>query len=374
MKITIITSPFGFIPPNGYGAVEKIWFDVANEMVKQGHELSFLSKRFDKQITANNIDGIKIKYIKGYDWTGSLKKDLVLDFIYSFKAMFALKKTDVLVLNTFWSPLICFLFFWKYKKTVYNVARFPKGQFKFFKHIDRLSCVSSAVYEALIQQTPSVKHLAKVISNPVNTDVFKVSEVKHFKNDTLRIVYTGRVHPEKGLDLLVKAFNMLCDEYSNIELAIVGPRAISNGGGGDAYIKSLNDLATKFKINWINPVSDANLLKSEIDKATIFCYPSVAEKGETFGVAPLEAMATGCATIVSDLACFKDFISHKINGLVFNHKAAQPEVELKNAIKLLLNDNDLRHKLAKNGASTALDFSNKNIADLYLKDFKQLLN
>ena len=33
MKITIITSPFGNIPPYGYGGVEKIWYDVSEEFI-----------------------------------------------------------------------------------------------------------------------------------------------------------------------------------------------------------------------------------------------------------------------------------------------------------------------------------------------------
>jgi glycosyltransferase involved in cell wall biosynthesis len=277
-------------------------------------------------------------------------------------------------LNTFWSPLICFLFGWKYKKTVYNIARFPKGQFKFFKHINRLSCVSSAVYNELIKQTPTVENIAKVISNPVNTKVFTYSKEYQLKSNKFRIVYTGRVHPEKGLTVLVKACNLLIDRFPNIELVLVGPRAVSNGGGGDVYINKLKKLATKFSIIWCDPISDANLLKKEIVKSSIFCYPSIAEKGETFGVSPLEAMATGRATIVSGLTCFKDFVKHGVNGLIFNHNTKEPEVELKKAIELLIKDTDLRNKLAFNGAQTALSFSNKKIANLYLKDFNELLN
>lgn len=372
MKITIITSPFGYIPPHGYGAVEKIWYDLAGEMIKEGHSVSFISKEYKEELKDASINDISTNYIKGYSWTGSLKKDLVLDFIYSFKALYTLKKTDILIFNTFWTPLICFLFWWKYDKTVYNVARFPKGQFRFFKHINRLACVSSAVYNELLVQTPSVKNISKVISNPVNTDVFKYS--KEFLETTkFRVVYTGRVHPEKGLTILVKSCNLLVVKYPNLELVIVGPRSIANGGGGDKYVEKLNELASSFSVNWCDPISDSRLLKEEIVRSTIFCYPSIAEKGETFGVSPLEAMAAGRATIVSNLTCFKDFVVDNENGLIFNHSLENPELDLYNKIEALINNVDLRKKIAINGAKTALNFSNKKIAKEYLEDFYDLL-
>lgn len=371
MKITIITSPFGHIPPYGYGAVERIWFNVAEEMALDGHQVAFISKKKGEINTEVKDSGVSIKYLSGYSWTGSQKKDIILDFIYSFRALFMLTKTDILILNTFWSPLLCFLFKHKYKKTMYNIARFPKGQFRFFKHIDRLSCVSTSVYNELIKQTPSVKNIAKVISNPVNTKVFTLT--KQMDSDNFRIVYTGRVHPEKGLLILVEACSSLFEKYPNIELAIVGPRSISNGGGGDSYIEELNRRASKCPIIWIDPISDPHLLKNEIAKGSIFCYPSIASKGETFGVSPLEAMAAGRATVVSNLACFKDFVIDHENGLIFNPFKGNPVKELYDKIELLINNSELRNKLAINGAKTALNFSNKKIADKYILDFSELL-
>lgn len=45
MKIGIITSPFGPIPPNALGAVEKSWYYIAQYFVKQNHEVTFYSKK-----------------------------------------------------------------------------------------------------------------------------------------------------------------------------------------------------------------------------------------------------------------------------------------------------------------------------------------
>jgi len=89
-------------------------------------------------------------------------------------------------------------------------------------------------------------------------------------------------------------------------------------------------------IKFIEPMFDIRSLAKEYVKTTIFIYPSIAEKGEAFGLAPLEAMSYGCIPVVSDLNCFKDFIKNKKNGLVFNHKKF-PEIKLAKAITTLQN-------------------------------------
>jgi len=50
-------------------------------------------------------------------------------------------------------------------------------------------------------------------------------------------------------------------------------------------------------IDWVGPVFDADRLARHYERATVFAYPSLAEKGEAFGVAPLEAMASGAVPV-----------------------------------------------------------------------------
>jgi len=371
MKITIITSPFGCIPPNAIGAIEKRWYEVARILASEGHTLQFISKRSNKR-DVNELyqDGVLIKFLNGYTWKKWLVFNLVLDFVYSLKALFTLPKTEILILNTFWTPLLCHFFSWKYKVSVYNVARFPKGQFKYYKSIDRLSCVSTAVYNELLRQIPQWENRIKVISNPVNVRSFYYVEEPN--TEKIIIMYAGRVHPEKGLDILIKAYDKLKEQYPNIELVLVGATSIEKGGGGNEYVQTLNGL-TKFKIQYVAPIYDQDLLAKEIARCNIFCYPSIAEKGETFGVAPLEAMALGRATVVSSLDCFLDFVKDEENAFIFNHKENAVN-NLKNILELLILNPEKRSCIGKIAAKSALAFSTSNIAQLYLNDFTELLN
>ena len=374
MKISIITSPFGCIPPHAIGAIEKRWYNVSKVFVENNNQVSFLSKKPNEVNISNNItsDGINIRYIAGYEWQKNQKVNIILDLIYSIKALYILEKTDILILNTFWTPLLAVFFKWKYKKVVYNVARFPKGQFKFYKYIDRLSCVSTAVYNELISQTPERENQSKTIPNPVDLTYFYPQKKMYSKIFT--ILYSGRIHPEKGLTVLAEAFDKLCEKYSNVsfELKLVGATSISKGGGGQVYINQINSKTTR-TISYIPPIYDPKELAIVINQADIYCYPSLAEKGETFGVSPLEAMALGKATIVSNLDCFKDFAIHNENVCVFNHRE-NPVDNLFLALENLYLDEKFRDRIAIQASKDALQFSNKNIAALYLKDFESLLS
>ena len=375
MQITIITSPFGSIPPNAIGAVEILWYNIAKSMSVSGHNMCLISRRFnDSDKSGLNNDGINVRYIKGYSRKNNIYQDLFYDLLYSFRALMQVENTDILVLNTFWAPILCFLIKKKHKISVYNVARFPKGQFKYYRRVDRLSCVSQVVMNALLEQTHGAVQQAKVINNPINTEAFFYSPKEKEPDQTIKLVYTGRVHPEKGLDILIKAFVLLKNDYPHLQLSIIGSRTIEMGGGGPDYYHYLLSLSGEHKVCFVDPIFDQKQLKEELSLHDIFCYPSVAENGETFGVAPLEAMATGLATIVSALDCFEDFVKDGENALVFNHRQANPEIELVGKIKLLINDIDLRKKLGYNGAVIAkTNFSTEKIAREYLKDFEYLL-
>src|SRR2546430_1961568 len=74
-------------------------------------------------------------------------------------------------------------------------------------------------------------------------------------------------------------------------LAILGPPAIAQGGDGIASLDESKALAAPVgpRCQFVGPVFDQEALIREDRRGTIFVYPSLAEKGESFGLAPLEA-------------------------------------------------------------------------------------
>ena len=49
----------------------------------------------------------------------------------------------------------------------------------------------------------------------------------------------GRVHPEKGVHLLVRAFRRVAESAPKARLRIIGPAEERQGGGGDSYLRML---------------------------------------------------------------------------------------------------------------------------------------
>lgn len=368
-KINIITSPFGCIPPHAIGAVEKLWKSCGDYYLSKGMEVCFLSKKPTEEGVRDNKTH---KYIKGYGRTGSWTKDFFLDFVYSVKALWKMPKCDAVVLNTIWSPILLPLFRWKYKVSLYNVARFPKKQFAFYKAVDVLSCVSSSVYNCLVEQTPRARKQACVISNFINTDIYHPYKEHELPYRPV-LLFTGRVHREKGVELLVEAINMIRKKY-HVTLKIIGAWDTPRGGSGKEYKDELDALADGWQIDWVEPIYDPKLLAIEMDKCDIYCYPSLADKGETFGVAPLEAMGLGIPTIVSGLDCFKDFVTDKVSGLIFNHHAEDAVKQLADCITYVIDDKVHYTAISKNGVIASSSFNVAQKASEYLTVLNNMLN
>lgn len=358
-SICIITSPFGCIPPHAIGAVEKLWKSCGDYFISKGKKVTFVCKKPD-EITNNNSS----IYIKGYSRTGSWLKDFALDFIYSLKALQKSPKSDAVILNTIWSPVLLFFFKNKFKVSLYNVARYPKHLFWAYKSVDALSCVSMSVYKEMLKQTPSSEKHACMISNFIDTSIFRPRKKHEYTTNPI-IIYSGRVHREKGLDILVKAINEVRKKI-NITLRIIGAWKTKDGGSGQEYKTELEKYAKGWNIEWIEPIFSPALLAEEMDKGDIYCYPSIADKGETFGVAPLEAMGLGIPTIVSKLECFEDFIKDKENGLVFDHHAKNSVEMLSLCILEIVSDKDTYDKYSENAIKTSRLFSVENKSEEYL--------
>lgn len=372
MKVTIITGPFLCLPPYAIGAVEKLWYSVGNCWIKEGIDVTFISKKPDNKHNEKNH-----KYISGYERTGSWIKDFLLDFIYSWKALNKVDECDILILNTLWSPLLSRFYKKKYKRSIFSVERFPKGQLKIYDmlgKIDCFRCCSSAVYNELIKQSPKLKNKACIIPNFIDTNIFNDNEIRQVSANPT-IIYSGRVNREKGIDILVRAVEFLYQkEQIMLDLVIIGARDKERGGSGYEYINSLKKMGSNINITWIDPIYDAKNLAETIKKGDIFCYPSVAERGETFGVAALEGMSLGLPVVVSDLDCFKDFIKNYENGLIFDHRAKKPEQQLAYKIKQLIDSPELFNKISIEGRKSASSFSEEEIAKIYYNKFEELLN
>jgi glycosyltransferase involved in cell wall biosynthesis len=192
------------------------------------------------------------------------------------------------------------------------------------------------------------------------------------------ILFVGRLAREKGVDILLKSFAELAragDALAGWKLRIVGPHEASQGGDGDRYLDELRALARPLgaRCELVGPVFDPDALIREYRGGAIFVYPSLAAQGEALPVAPLEAMAAGCATIVSSLRCFDDYIEHGVTGLQFDHAGREPARALATQLLRLATEPGLVERIAEAGHRAAEKFRPRAIARQMLDDFAGLL-
>jgi glycosyltransferase involved in cell wall biosynthesis len=155
---------------------------------------------------------------------------------------------------------------------------------------------------------------------------------------------------------------------------IVGPAEERLGGGGESYLASLRKSAERAanRVIFAGPIFEPVELERTFRAARLFVYPSLAEEGESFGLAPLEAMAHGCAVLVSNLECFADFICERETGFIFDHRSRDPAAALSDKIENVLADETMLAQVAEAGYRKSTEYSLPRVADRFLDDFNSV--
>jgi 1,2-diacylglycerol 3-alpha-glucosyltransferase len=120
-------------------------------------------------------------------------------------------------------------------------------------------------------------------------------------------IYVGRIDREKGLDVLMRAFNTV--QRDDIQLAIVGQSS--------SYLNTLSSLKRRLALEHqvvftgYVPVEDLPCL---LNSADIFAMPSGAELQS---IATLEAMASGLPVLAANARALPELVEHNVNGYLF---------------------------------------------------------
>ena len=343
-----------------------MWFKLGQKFALAGHHVVQISRNFPGLPQEETRNGVRHRRTAGFDQPSWWVWRLLLDLLYTIRASWVVPgDADVVITNTFWAPIIFLL---RRRPLIYvDVARMPKGQMKFYWRANTLRANSSAVASAIkAELSPSRWQKVSIVPNPLPFDCDR--PVKFAKKENV-VLYTGRIHEEKGLDLLAKAMALLQDEpWTTV---IVGPWQTNLGGSGDEYLEHLRTLFRGASVHFVGPIFNDEELSRMYETASIFVYPSLAEKGETFGLAPLEAMSWGVVPVVSDLECFKDFVKTGENGVVFDHRAPNACEALRAVIGRLMQDRECRTLLAVKALEVRDSHSLSAISECFMKDFEQ---
>ena len=151
------------------------------------------------------------------------------------------------------------------------------------------------------------------------------------------ILYLGRIHPKKGLDVLVQAFHQLCRTFRNVALVIAGDREEF-----PSHTRCLDELVSKGegkdRVVWTGFLDEKEKL-SALSAATVFSHVSISE-GMSLSI--LESMAMGIPTVVGNGCNMADAARH---GAVWECACTVPEVT--DSLTKLIVDDSIRKALAR---------------------------
>jgi len=156
------------------------------------------------------------------------------------------------------------------------------------------------------------------------------AERREAGNETLKLVFLGRMAPEKGIDVLLRALRLV---KTRVELDIYGIGSdIGNG---------ISDIGNA-KVRWLKPVKPEQVVET-IRKYDALVVPSVWL--ETGPLVVLEAFAAGLPVIGSRLGGISEMVRNGENGLLFE---PNDETQLALAIKKIENiKSNLRNNISK---------------------------
>ncbi|MGX2039606.1 glycosyltransferase [Methylocaldum sp. MU1018] len=115
------------------------------------------------------------------------------------------------------------------------------------------------------------------------------------------ILFLGRLHRKKGLDLLVSAFRRLAERHDAVDLVIAGPDFGERAG----IERMIGELRLKERVHLPGPLYGSRKL-AVLKNAECFCLPS---RSEGFSVAVIEALACRVPAVISEQCYFPEVAS-----------------------------------------------------------------
>lgn len=190
---------------------------------------------------------------------------------------------------------------------------------------------ATAVAEVSDVRRMGFRQPVAVIPNGVDVPPF----VSRTLSKSRTLLFLGRVHPKKGVDLLLKAWQQLMDSHRDWNLSIIG--SDSGYGVGSNYLSEMRRLAETLRLQRVEfgdpAYGDEKWAKYR--EASLFVLPT---HSENFGMTVAEALAAGTPVVVTDGAPWEGlrdrqagwWISKGLDPLVatLGEAMGQPEREL----------------------------------------------
>ncbi len=222
-----------------------------------------------------------------------------------------------------------------------------------------IACISGATKEALVQWLPEVVNKTRICPNGIDVDAFAntppatKSALFSLPETCPVILSVGRMANPKDPETVIRALSLIQEAH----LVLVG-----SGPMQEDLPRLAQKLGLDQRVHFLGRRTDVPQLMKAVD---IFVQSS---HWEGFGIAALEAMASGLPVVVTRVPGLAELVGEA--GLLFepgNHH------QLAGYLKTLLSSSGLRTRLAEAGNSRAAAFSLEKTLDCYETIFREVL-
>lgn len=348
--------------------------------------LKFPNGRYDV-----DVDGIKVDYFKNLSNGFKLKTMLDTPLAAPFKIRKDIKGYDIVHIHEHRQTLAIIASYFARKNNIPYIVQAHGSVLPFFqkeglknlfdkvfgfKILHNASCVLALTEVEKEQYLKMGVDEDKIEIVPLGINLEEYENLPSYgkfrskfnidENDKL-ILFVGRIHEIKGLDLLLDAFNDLIVQSNeknsedipcpSIKLAIVGP--------DDGYLVKLEEKVKEYSLEE-NVIIAGPLYKEEKQEALVDCDVFVMpSKYESFTTSGLEAMACSKPLVLTKNNHIHDWVDGNVGLACEDNKDS-----LREAIEKVIFDEELSQIFARNGKRLIYekynwDIINNQILEIY---------
>jgi glycosyltransferase involved in cell wall biosynthesis len=308
MKIAILSTPWIAVPPVGYGGIELVVSNLAEGLVKRGHDVTLFATGDSK--TQGNLQYIH-KEALGNNLLKKSNPYYMLEHIHAFMRYVESHPVDIIHNNSQYIPQFFLDLFSKtpFVHTLhgafYKDLESPSGNIPEIRRV--LTSFKNHHYVSISDyQRTALQELDYVatVYNGINPDEFSFcSENRGY------LVWLGRVTKNKGVDTAIKVAKKI-----GMPLKI---GAFVDQGDKQYFDETIRPLLDD-NVQFIGEVTDNEQKSKLLGEASAFLFP--IRWHEPFGLVMVEAMACGTPVIAFNKGSVSEIIEDGKTGFIVENE------------------------------------------------------
>jgi len=373
LRVALVSSGLVPVPPIRGGAVEEYVYQLSRYLRRLGIDAVVIDANYDNdKLVYEEFNGAQIVRVPIAKPSVGFKERILKELLFGKTTARYINREgfEIIHANTAWAGFTLALHRsigkLKCKGFVYTchnplwpedkvhvgekIVRLVEGYT--MKIADTMIALNKTTQRALTEKAKIDPRKTVIAPNGVDTEFFrpwlKDEQIlsRYGLVEQNYILFVGRVSPEKGVHILLRAFKQIVNDVpKDFKLVVAGPLTSAfDSAQTSSYAKAMMRYAEEElggRVVFTGAI-DRNGLRVLYSNAYCFVLPSLAE---AFPMVLLEAMASGTPPICSTAGGMPDIVIDGVNCLLFRKGDWR---DLANKLLMLIRDKGLRNELAHN--------------------------